>query len=185
MRIVSDDKLITPDQLLTIPLHSTAAAGTWSLNQDGSSTAVLGKSNLFGSGLLTVGKPWVLTEIDINVVETGVGTNGWEASIFFGIAALTNGCLLEIYNSAGTKVADFTDAGSKPWKTAEDVGAFGEIVFPVMGVVTATTSDLIAQVHIRMPNPVYMAAGSYVQFKVQDDLTTLTELSVTASGYLL
>ena len=185
MRIVTDDKYVDATQMLAIPLHTTAGTGTWALSQDASGGDLHAKSNLFGSGLKTVGKAWILEKIIMNVIETGVGTNGWEASIFFGIAALTNGLELAIYNSAGTRVADWCDNLDQPWKTAQDCATFGELNFPVMGVVTATASDLIAQLVIKPETPIYMPAGSYVDLNLQDDLTGLTELTCTAFGHLI
>lgn len=118
-----------------------------------------------GASLLTTIKRISITLGDAAILEEGFG----------GLAALTNGIALEVYDptiATPAVIADLT--GGAGLKSHADLLAFGADLRFVGSTLVAAAWDL--------PTPIELVAGQYLRARVRDDLTGLTRATIFVAG---
>lgn len=155
--------ILSPSNLI-VDFLERSGGGSESAAVDGSSTAV----DLEFTP--PSGKDVIITLINFVLIDSSV-----TAAKFGGQSALSSGCTLKVFDSTDTELVDLL-AGNTLKKNSDFYYFAG------------LASILDTYVHARWDLPqadggLYLANGNYLQLKVQDNLSAMTEFKISVQGY--
>ena len=142
------------------------------MNVDGSSTAVSFRHSC-AQVADNVGKKQAIERINFSLQDASIRLNR-----FGGIAALTNGLIIQAVDEFGS-ITDFTD--DVPITT---LGEFSNLAGIDSVAIAASGDDNWAcrWTISKSGSPLYLKEGEYIEILVQDDLSDLTSFRAMAQG---
>lgn len=128
--------------------------------------------------VVPAGRELYAQRLNFEFINTGMKPDN-----FAGVAALTNGLLIEVLDDDNTPLIDFTDG----------LGIKNQTEFaPLAGVDANVTSGggtpdglAVRWTMARTGAPIYMTAGQKFVLTVRDDLSTITQMRAMLQGILL
>lgn len=120
-----------------------------------------------------------LDNVEIVLLDASI-----DPALFGGLAALTNGCKLEIYDTNGTTV--LLDMLAESVKSVYEFSHLGGVTINFVSFLTNDMVSVSAHMHETYGADLLLEAGQIVQFTVQDNLATgLVAFEATIGGRLV